>query len=202
MRKSHIVRTMLLTGGNRGGDPRMDRGYDAPESRSRDRTGREHYDNGRYAPTRGYEDTEIYAGRHAPAMQMDDNVIGFAPREPRARMHPGRREQTEGNEPRATLTPELAMEWARSLRSYDGSTGPKWSKEQLKPYMQQAGYQGDDMTFYAVANALYSDYAKVLKKYGLDRPEVYADLARAWIEDKDAVPDKAGAYYRYIVAKR
>ena len=28
---------------------------------------------------------------------------------------------------------------------------------------------------------------------------MYACLAKAWIKDEDAVPDKAAAYYRYIV---
>jgi len=240
MRNRNIARTMLLTGGNGGtanrrddtrmggndSPARMERGYDMPESRFRDRTGREHYDNGQFAPMRnsmggydgypirnGYDDSpsmrgdsDMYAGRYDSPMQYDDNVIGFAPREERTRMHSGRRETSEVSQGYAaghtSFTPETAMEWARGLHNPDGSTGPKWSREQLKPYMQQVGYQGDDMTFYAVANMLYGNASKVLKKYGIDRPEVYADLAKAWIEDKDAVPDKAGMYYRYIVAKR
>ena len=49
------------------------------------------------------------------------------------------------------------------------------------------------------ANIPLLDYCKIAKKYGVDRPEYYAELTKAWLEDKDAVPEKAGLYYKYIV---
>ena len=48
-------------------------------------------------------------------------------------------------------------------------------------------------------NAMYSDYCKVAKRYGVDRPEFFAEMAKAWLEDKDAVPNKAAMYYDCIV---
>jgi hypothetical protein len=44
-----------------------------------------------------------------------------------------------------------------------------------------------------------SDYGKVAKKYGVDKADFYADLAKAWLDDKDAVPGKAMIYYDCIV---
>ena len=32
-------------------------------------------------------------------------------------------------------------------------------------------------------------------------PEVYAKMAKAWIDDPDAVKNRAAMYYRYIVQK-
>lgn len=29
--------------------------------------------------------------------------------------------------------------------------------------------------------------------------EYYVDMAKAWIDDQDAVPDKAAAYYTHVV---
>ena len=46
----------------------------------------------------------------------------------------------------------------------------------------------------------YSDYCKVLKKYGVDRAEVYVELAGAFLRDKDAgAKDKLAAYYEHVV---
>lgn len=48
--------------------------------------------------------------------------------------------------------------------------------------------------------SIYSDYAEVAKKYGLSgNAEFFADMAHAWLDDKDAVEDKAAAYYCYVI---
>ena len=49
-------------------------------------------------------------------------------------------------------------------------------------------------------NMMYSDYYGVAAKYGLDRPEFYADLAKAFLDDKDAggPEQKIAAYYHGI----
>ena len=52
-------------------------------------------------------------------------------------------------------------------------------------------------------NVMYSDYYGVAAKYGLDRPEFYADLAKAFLMDKDAGgPEEKMAGYYYGVVKR
>lgn len=177
---------------------------DYPESRFRDRRGREHYDNGRFAPMRGMmEDEEDDPRGQYPYIPpyMPRRMIGFGDdtmmmgeSRQHEQMHMGR---SEGE--RMDLDQMSAEQWMRNMEKEDGSKGPKWTKEQVKPYMAQVGYHGPEYKFWVIMNAMYSDYCKVAKKYGHDRPEYYADLAKAWLEDKDANPEKAGLYYKYIV---
>jgi hypothetical protein len=50
----------------------------------------------------------------------------------------------------------------------------------------------------------YSDYCKVAQKYGVDRPEFYADMAKAFLKDKDfhgEPEEKLYLYYKCIVEK-
>ena len=48
-------------------------------------------------------------------------------------------------------------------------------------------------------DAVYSDFCEVLMDHGCTGTDLYLDLAKAWLEDKDAVPDKARVYYECIV---
>lgn len=194
---------MEMRGGyrNEGNEMR----YESPENRFRDRRGREHYDNGRFAPMRGMmedEDNEPrgqypYIPPYMPRRMIgfgDDTMMMMGESRQHEQMQMGR---SEGE--RMDLDQMSAEQWARNMEKEDGSKGPKWTKEQVKPYMAQVGYHGPEYKFWVIMNAMYSDYCKVAKKYGMDRPEYYADLAKAWLEDKDAKPEKAGLYYRYIV---
>lgn len=97
------------------------------------------------------------------------------------------------------LTHEMAEEWMASLKNEDGKIGPHWTIDQTKQVMRQKGIEVDPVTFWVVMNALYSDYCSVLKKHNVNTVDMYADLACAWIMDKDAVKDKAGAYYMDVV---
>ena len=45
----------------------------------------------------------------------------------------------------------------------------------------------------------YSDYYKVAKKFNVNNTEFYADLAEAFLRDKDAADDKLMRYYEYVV---
>lgn len=81
----------------------------------------------------------------------------------------------------------------------DGTKGAHWTKDQAKSLMAQGGADADLLEYWSVLNALYSDYSEVLKKFGIDRTEVYTHLAKAWLDDEDAVQDKAKRYFEYIV---
>ena len=181
--------------------------YESPESRFRDRRGREHYDNGRFAPMRGMMEDEDddprgqypYFPPYMPKYErrmigFGDDTMMMGESRQREQMQHG---MADGGQ--MDLDQMSAEQWARNMEKEDGSRGPKWTKEQVKPYMAQAGYHGPEYKFWVIMNAMYSDYCNVAKKYGQDRPEYYADLAKAWLEDKDARPEKAGLYYRYIV---
>ena len=50
-------------------------------------------------------------------------------------------------------------------------------------------------------NMMYSDYCAVAKKFGLDRPDFYAELAKAFLNDKDfggEPEEKVFLYYKCI----
>lgn len=97
------------------------------------------------------------------------------------------------------LTRDAAMLWVSDMENSDGTHGPHWSVEQVEQVMEQRGIKCDPVQFYAVLNAVYSDYCSVAKKFGVNKMDFYSDLAKAWLEDDDAVEDKAGKYFMYIV---
>lgn len=106
----------------------------------------------------------------------------------------------EGGEGGEHLTREQAEKWVKGMKSEDGKPGPRWPYQEIKQYAGNFGIQGEEQVieFFAVMNALYSDYCKVAKKHGVDKVDFWADLAKAFMHDKDAVPDKVMAYYECI----
>lgn len=53
-------------------------------------------------------------------------------------------------------------------------------------------------------NMMRSDYCMVARKHGVDKPEFYADMAQAFLFDKDAgePEEKISAYYHCIAKKK
>lgn len=98
------------------------------------------------------------------------------------------------------LTREEAEKWVKGMKSEDGKNGPRWSFDQINQYAGNFGIQGEEnvIEFFAVMNALASDYGKVARKHGVDKVDFYADMAKAFMHDKDAVPDKVRVYYECI----
>ena len=215
--------------------------YDV-ESRFRDRRGREHYDNGRYAPIRnemgyvgpysvgnryGYEApegnyrNEMRGGRNGdrrgdtrgeeggtmrmigfgreiynndmrsdasvPSYREGDHMTGSKPKKGSAKSDMG-------------MDEHLAKEWTAMMENEDGTKGPHWSMEQIKKVIEQRGIPGDPVEIWVAMNMMYSDYCKVAKKLGVNTMDFYAEMARAFLDDKDAgAHDKLTAYYEYIV---
>lgn len=231
-------------------------GYE-PEGRFRDRRGREHYDNGRYAPQNAGDSwiesrqgrdshgrfTGVYGGsgemdggspqmRHFPAYpdqpyydrgdygrdrysrpvsRIGFSVDGEMERLPREfdedfrademahRSGSGRVRGHGASETARPFDRQTAEQWVARMQNTDGSTGQHWSFEQAGQIMAQKKIDCDPVQFYAALNAVYSDFYTVAKKYGVSNIEFFADLAKAWLDDKDAVPDKLAAYYQYVV---
>lgn len=98
------------------------------------------------------------------------------------------------------LTKEDAMSWMYNMKNEDGSFGAHWDLEQTRPYMEPRGVTCELWKWAAVMNMMYSDYCKAARKNSVDRPEFYADLAAAFLDDKDAPEDKAWRYYHNIAA--
>lgn len=101
------------------------------------------------------------------------------------------------------LTREEAEKWVKGMKSEDGKTGARWPYQEIKQYAGNFGIHGEEQVieFFAVMNALYTDYGKVAKKYGVDKVDFWADLAKAFIHDKDAEPGKVKLYYECIAKK-
>lgn len=104
------------------------------------------------------------------------------------------------------MTREIAEEWTGAMEGADPAKphGAKWTPEQVKPIAAKYGVptEGDRFwEFYAVMNAMYSDYYVVAKKYNQLTPDFFADMAMAFISDKDAVENKVMMYYECIVEK-
>lgn len=245
---------MMLMNSGRGHDSRRDgEGYDryGMEGRFRDRRGREHYDNGRYAPqdagdswiesrqgrfTSGYgypqsrydggaemnhmpirQPQPYYAGDYGrdgssqPLSRIGFSMDGEVQRMPREfdedfrademsrRSGGGRMRGYGASNAVLPMDRKTAEEWTARMQNTDGSTGPHWAFEQVGQIMAQKKIDCDPVQFYAALNAVYSDFYTVAKKYGVSNIEFFADLAKAWLDDKDAVPDKLAAYYQYVV---
>lgn len=192
-------------------------GYgDETESRFRDRRGREHYDNGRYA-LRSEREYRVITDTYEPYDRYDDYdeyrpVVGFTgdpmPQRMRYITPMPRNEMTsmQGSMERghgvqsgpAKLTRQKAEEWVRSMQCADGSRGEHWTYEQTTSVMRSQGYNHDPVEWYAVMNMLYSDHCMSARKYGLDIPEYYACLANEWLSDPDAAENKLAMYRAYV----
>jgi len=213
-------------------------GLYSAENRFRDRRGRKHYDNGRFAPENGYEQMETRMGygygetgeKHEQNGRMEMSYPSYPFPESRGgeqmnqigfRVSPevdhnysmeagyhGGSEMEYRNSPMSRgqadvvprFTKETAEEWVRSMENEDGTKGAHWTIEQVKQVMAQRGVNLDPVQFWVSLNAIYSDFGKVLKKHGIgDKIDLYVDLAKAFMEDKDAQPDKLARYYQYVV---
>lgn len=99
-------------------------------------------------------------------------------------------------------------DWGKMLENEDGTRGEHFKKDQVEQIAKQMGVNlesvGGEKVFCMAMNMLYSDFCAVARKYGVDRPEYYADLAKAFLHDKDYKgnpEEKLWAYYKCIVEK-
>ena len=97
------------------------------------------------------------------------------------------------------MTRKMAEQWTEGMENADGSKGARWDYEEVKKAMDEKHIECDPNEMFAILNAVYSDYSAVAKKFGVDKLDFYLELAKAWIDDKDAVPNKATMYYKYVV---
>lgn len=98
------------------------------------------------------------------------------------------------------FTAEMAEQWLRRMDNEDGTHGAHWTLDQAKQVMAQRGIECDPVQFWTTLNMMYSDYSKAAQKHGVGNSvEFYADMACAFLKDKDAPKDKLARYYRHIV---
>ena len=95
---------------------------------------------------------------------------------------------------------ETAKQWTSQMRNEDGTTGPHWTLDQTKQIMAQRKLSFSPAEFFATLNMIYSDFSPVIKKHGLGGSlDFYVDMAKSFLDDKDALPGKLSNYYNYIV---
>lgn len=96
--------------------------------------------------------------------------------------------------------------WKKHMKNQDGTMGEHFKKEQVHQAARQIGVNPDEYgehIFPLVMNMMYSDYCAVAKKFGLDRPDFYAELAKAFLNDKDfggEPEEKVWLYYQCIAS--
>ena len=96
--------------------------------------------------------------------------------------------------------------WCEKLENSDGTRGKHFKKEHVDHVVKQLGvdvhrYGGEEI-FCMAMNMMYADYCGVAKKFGADTPLFYAEMAKAFLEDKDfkgEPEEKLWLYYKCIV---
>ena len=96
------------------------------------------------------------------------------------------------------LTMDQAKKWVGAMQNADGTTGPHWSYEAAFQLMSSRKITCHSTDFWVTLCMMYSDYCAVAKEYGADTPAFYADMAAAFLHDKDAVDDKLVEYWEHI----
>lgn len=109
-------------------------------------------------------------------------------------------QQDEGQKEKGHLTKEEAEEWVDQMRTKDGRPGKRWTYDEIRQYAGNYGVSGEQkvIDFFVVLNMMYSDYCHVAKKLGVDRMDFYAGMAKAFMDDPDAVEGKLKMYREYI----
>lgn len=101
------------------------------------------------------------------------------------------------------LTREKAEEWVDSMEG-ESEQGETWTYEEIEELAKKHGIPKLEkklIEFYAVMNMLASDYYKVAEKFDVLNDEFFVCMAKAFMDDEDAVPNKVAAYYQYIAKK-
>lgn len=92
------------------------------------------------------------------------------------------------------MTRDEADHWVRSMENADGSTGGFFSMAETDEFKGTCR----DIDFCVTMNMMKSDYGVVAKKFGVDMPAFYAEMAKAFLHDRDAAPGKLCRYHKYI----
>lgn len=103
-----------------------------------------------------------------------------------------------------TFTKEDAFYWVEHMENSDGTTGAQWTMDETSAMAKSMGVYLPACIWFAAVNMMRSDYCMVARKHGVDKPEFYADMAQAFLLDKDAgePEEKIAAYYHCIAKKK
>lgn len=99
-----------------------------------------------------------------------------------------------------SMTSQEAESWVGRMQNADGSVGAHWTPDQTEMARKQRGIDCDPHKFWVAMNMMYSDYCKVAKQHNVCTAEFFSDMAKAFLSDADAMPDKLALYYRHVAA--
>lgn len=104
------------------------------------------------------------------------------------------------------LTDEEYKKWVHSMENSDGSTGGIWTEQETSAVAKKLGIDFKEFTpieFWVAMNMQFSDMEEIMEKNGMDKPEVFAEMAKAWLLDDDTLKGgkKLSAYYHSVVEK-
>lgn len=91
--------------------------------------------------------------------------------------------------------------WVDSMQNADGTHGGHWTMEQTEQVRKKNNIECDSAMFWAAMNMMYSDYCEAIGKAGASSADLYAYMAKAFLDDKDAKPHKLARYYHHIAEK-
>lgn len=92
------------------------------------------------------------------------------------------------------LGEDVAKAWVACLDNGDNTNGQHWTYEQTTQTLKDKGFKFNCWDWYAALNMVYSDYYN--PKFDTT---AYVELARQWLDDKDAPKDKIVKYYYFVV---
>ena len=217
-----FVKDMLMAQSRRGGDgsnPYGSRGgYVTSRSPRRDRDMEDYgmpkgdYRRGGMPPMRDYDDYDMRGDmRSRDYSDYNRDYADYEMQDMRGRdyadygMDYGMRDY--GEMEYGKMSHKDIENWKNHMKNQDGTMGEHFKKEQVMQAARQIGVNPEEYgehIFPLVMNMMYSDYCAVAKKFGLDRPDFYAELAKAFLNDKDfegEPEEKVWLYYKFISEK-
>lgn len=108
-------------------------------------------------------------------------------------------EHIHHEESRHCMTKQEAESWVSCMKNADGSAGAHWSMDKTEQVRTQRGFNCDPVKFWVAMNMMYSDYCEAAKKNSASTVDFFADMAKAFLDDVDAPPDKLMRYYAHVI---
>lgn len=101
------------------------------------------------------------------------------------------------------LTRQKAEEWVQSMKG-EGGDGETWSMKEIEEIAKKHNMPMQEhklVELYATMNMLASDYYKVAEEFDVLEDDFFVCMAKAFLDDEDAVKDKLAMYYECIAKK-
>ena len=212
---NQFVRDMLMAQSRRGGDgrnPYGSRGGYVTSRRSRRDRDMDDYGmpkgdfrRGGMPPMRDYDDYDMRGDmRGRDYGDYNRDYADYEMQDMRGRDYGDYGMRDYGEMEYGKMSHKDIENWKRHLKNQDGTMGEHFKKDQVMQAARQIGVNPEEYgehIFPLVMNMMYSDYCAVAKKFGLDRPDFYAELAKAFLNDKDfggEPEEKVWLYYKCI----